>query len=140
MNIRRNTVQRQIILETLKKLRTHPTVEEVFLEIHKNHPTISKTTVYRNLRQLAECGEIRQIFLPDELDRFEGRTKQHYHFKCKTCGGISDVDIAYQAEINGMVEKKYGFQVDEHDLVFQGTCPKCSEQLLYQMQKTPQTK
>lgn len=121
----RNTVQRQIILAALQNLHTHPTVEEVYAEIHKLHPTISKATVYRNLRHLAERGEIRQLSLPDGLERYDGCADQHYHFKCKICGGISDIDVEYLTDINEAVQQKYGFQVDEHEVVFRGMCSKC---------------
>jgi Fe2+ or Zn2+ uptake regulation protein len=125
MRMQRNTIQRQIILAEVKKAHTHPTVEEVYLEIHKKHPTISKATVYRNLRLLAERGEIRQVSLPGEVDRFDERTEQHYHFTCKICGDIFDVDMEYLAGINEAVRQKYGFRVDEHDVVFRGTCSRC---------------
>jgi len=125
--MKRNTVQRQIILDTLRKLDTHPAVEELYREIHKTHPTISKTTVYRNLRQLAEDGEARELMLPDDPDRFDQRTDQHDHFKCRNCGGIFDVDIEYLADIDDAVRRKYGFQVDMHDVVFLGICPECGK-------------
>jgi Fe2+ or Zn2+ uptake regulation protein len=121
----RNTVQRQIVLNTLKKMDTHPTVEEVYQEIHKDHPTISKATVYRNLRQLAKNREIRQILLPDELERYDKRANQHYHFKCKNCGVFYDIDIDYPKALDEAVRQKYGFEVDEHDVLFRGICPKC---------------
>jgi len=121
----RNTVQRQIILEVIKNMLTHPTVEEVYLQIHKIHPTISKATIYRNLRLLAKCGKIRQVSLPDEVDRFDARTGQHYHFRCKICGTISDVDVEYLADIDEAVRQKYGLHVDEHEVVFRGICKKC---------------
>jgi len=124
-NMARNTVQRQIILEVIKNMLTHPTVEEVYLQIHKIHPTISKSTVYRNLRLLAMCGAIRQVSLPDEVDRFDMRTGQHYHFRCKICGTISDVDVEYLAGIDEAVRQKYGIHVDEHEVVFRGVCKKC---------------
>jgi len=125
MKTQRNTVQRQIILEAVKKLHIHPTVEEVYTQIHKNHPTISKATVYRNLRLLAERGEIGQVSLPDDSDRFDKRTDPHYHFKCKICGELSDVDVEYLVGIDETVRQKYGFQVDEHDVVFRGICKNC---------------
>ena len=127
MNGQRNTVQREIILNTLKKLNSHPTIDEIYAEIHKEHKSISKTTIYRNLRQLARNGVIRQLSLPDGLERYDERIEQHYHFKCKNCGSIFDVDIEYLAGINETVQVKYGFQVDEHDVVFSGICPKCNE-------------
>ena len=125
MSRQRNTVQQQIIFETLKKLKIHPTIDEIYAVIYQEHPSISKTTVYRNLRQLATNGMIRQVSFPDGLERYDGCMDQHYHFNCKHCGGIIDVDIAYLAEINDVVEGKYGFQVDAHDVVFSGICLKC---------------
>ena len=127
MSIQRNTVQRQIILESLKAFHTHPTVDEIYAEIHKSHPNISRTTVYRNLRQLADSGEIRKVLLPDQSERYDNRADQHYHFTCKACGSIYDVDIGYLADIDNAVREKLNFQVDGHDIVFTGVCPQCSD-------------
>ena len=123
--IQRNTVQRQIVQDALKKLNTHPTIEEIFAVIHDDHPSISKTTVYRNLRLLAESGIIRQVSLPDGLERYDSRIDQHYHFNCKNCGDILDVDIGYLSGINSAVQAKYNVLVDDHDVVFSGICQKC---------------
>ena len=125
MNNQRNTVQRQIILDPLQKLKTHPTIDEVYNAIHVSHPSISRMTVYRNLRKLAVNGIIRQVTLSDGLERYDGRFDQHYHFKCKNCGSIFDVDIDYLSDINETVRGKYGFQVEKHDVVFTGVCQKC---------------
>ena len=126
--MRRNTVQRQIVLNTLKKLNNHPAIDELYAEIHKEHPSISKTTVYRSLHMLADNGVIRQIALPDGLERYDASNVQHHHFRCKNCGKIFDVDIEYAANINELVRQKYGFQVDDHDVVFKGTCPHCAKE------------
>ena len=123
----RNTVQRQIILSVFLKMNTHPTIEEVYEEIQKEHPAISKTTVYRNLRQLAGEGIIRQVSLPDGLERYDRLTTRHHHFKCQKCSGIYDVEIEYPEGINGSIEEKYGFEVDRHDVVFTGVCLKCKK-------------
>jgi len=123
--MQRNTVQRQIILDTLHNFTTHPTVDELYLEIHKSHPSISKTTIYRNLRQLAQGGQVGRVALPDDVERYDKRTDQHYHFQCKSCGELLDVDIGYLDGINGSVQEKHGFRVEEHDIVFRGLCPQC---------------
>jgi Fe2+ or Zn2+ uptake regulation protein len=127
MKIQRNTVQRKIILDALTKLNTHPTVDEIYVEVHKDHPSISKATVYRGLRTLAQNKLIRQISLSDGLDRYDKRACRHYHFKCKNCGSIFDVEMEYLAGIDETVQQKYGFQIDEHDVVFKGICPQCRE-------------
>ena len=125
MTKQRNTVQRQLILDTLKKLGSHPTIDEIYAVIHEEHPSISKTTVYRNLRQLSENGIISHVTLSDGLERYEERLDQHYHFRCKGCDEILDIDIGYLADIDDTVQDKYGVQIDKHYLVFRGSCPKC---------------
>ena len=122
----RNTVQRQIILSGLKKMDIHPTIDELYAEIRKEHPAISKTTVYRNLRQLAKDGIIKQVSLPDGLERYDRSNTQHHHFNCTKCDCILDVEIENLADINEIIQKKYGFLVDNHNIVFAGTCKECS--------------
>jgi len=123
--MQRNTVQRQILLDVLNKLKTHPSIDEIYLEVHKIHPSISKTTVYRNLRRLSQNGIVRQISLPDGLERYDGTAMPHHHFRCKNCSNVFDIDLEYSESINDVVRKKHGFQIDEHDIVFSGICPKC---------------
>ena len=124
-DIKRNTVQRQIVLEALKKLNTHPTIEDLYDVIHIDHPSISKTTVYRNLRQLAASRIIRHVSLPDGLERYDGCNDRHYHFRCKGCGSILDINIEYLSDIDDAVQMRYGLQVDDHDVVFSGMCSDC---------------
>ena len=121
----RNTLQRKIVLDTLIRLENHPTIEELHAKIRENYPTISKTTVYRNLRILAQNGQARQVSMSDGLERYEGQLNPHYHFQCTVCGGIHDVDMPIIADIDAHVAHKYGFDVGGHDVVFHGICDKC---------------
>jgi len=124
--MQRATIQRKIILDTLKTFVTHPSAETLYAEICKNHPAISKATVYRNLRQLAESGEIAQIAAVDGSARYDGRTETHYHCNCKKCGSIFDAEIVTPIDdVNNLVQKKYGFRVSRHDMIFIGLCKTC---------------
>ena len=125
--MQRNTIQRQIILDTIRNFSTHPTVDELYLEIQKTHPAISKTTIYRNLRQLAQGGEVGQVELSNDAERYDKRTEPHYHFHCKECKKLFDVDIDYMQGINEKVEEKHGFQVDKHNIIFKGVCLQCKK-------------
>ena len=127
MDRKRHTVQQQIVLDALTKMNTHPAVDDIYVAIHAGHPSISKATVYRNLRQLAAGGIIRQITLPDGLQRYDARTDEHYHFKCDRCGAIYDVDIPYLDGIDDCVRQKYGIMVERHDVVFSGVCQMCGD-------------
>jgi Fe2+ or Zn2+ uptake regulation protein len=128
-DFKRNTIQRKIVLNALVKLNNHPTIDEIYTDIRREHPSISKTTVYRNLRQLAKAGYVRQIAVQDGLERYDARTCRHYHFKCRDCNRIYDVDIGYLSEINGAVQEIYGFKVTGHDIIFSGVCAGCENKV-----------
>ncbi|MCL1787895.1 MAG: transcriptional repressor [Defluviitaleaceae bacterium] len=123
----RNTVQRKIIFDTLKGLSTHPTAEELLKAVQKEHPTIGRATVYRNLRQMADSGQVLLLTTADDGARYDGCTAPHCHFTCKACGGFYDVDADLDplCAIKEAAEGVYGFEVDRADVTFIGTCERC---------------
>lgn len=121
----RNTVQRNAVLRTVQEMKNHPTAEEIYLEINRIYPNISRGTVYRNLNFLAEQGVILKVLIPDAADRFDFNISEHYHFKCSGCGKVFDADIPYQRNINEKVADKHGFTVTGHTIVFSGKCADC---------------
>lgn len=126
--ISRNTVQRQIVLGAVRSMTNHPTAEEIYNHIVKNHPTISKGTVYRNLNLLAEQGEVLRVRIPDGADRYDLRSRPHYHIRCTGCGQVFDVDMPYQEDLSQKVNDSHGFLFTGHDIVFTGVCPDCRQQ------------
>ena len=50
--LKRNTIQRSLVLETVGKLQCHATAEEIYEAIVHDHPNMSRATVYRNLKLL----------------------------------------------------------------------------------------
>ena len=68
---RRNTVQRSLVYEAVNRLKSHATADEIYEAIVSEHPSVSRGTVYRNLNQLAEEGEIRKILVPGGADRYD---------------------------------------------------------------------
>ena len=62
--MKRNTIQRMLVLETVNKLQCHATADEIYRAIVKDHPNISRATVYRNLNSLSESGDIRKREIP----------------------------------------------------------------------------
>lgn len=126
-NKTRNTIQKQLILDTIKILNNHSTVDDVYVEVKKSYPSISKNTVYRNLRQPAEDGKIQKILLMGEPERYDNTIKKHYHFKCNACGSMYDVEMDYREDINETAKQKNEHHIDEHDIVFRGICSACKK-------------
>ena len=124
---RRNTIQRSLVLETVNTLRSHATAEEVFEAIAARHPTISRATVYRNLNQLAESGEIRKMAIPGGPERYDHRCHNHYHAMCQQCRRVFDIEMAYIENLEKEIEDAHGFAVSGHDIMFRGICPDCQK-------------
>jgi len=120
--LKRNTVQRQIILDAINNLASHPTAEEVYLYVVRTHPSISKATVYRNLAIAAENGEISDVGVFYGAMRFDHRKDDHFHFVCDECKKLFDVpsfDLkAYLAPLNEV-------RINKIELTLRGLCKDC---------------
>jgi Fe2+ or Zn2+ uptake regulation protein len=125
---RRETKQREAILRVLRNTKTHPTADWIYEEVKKEIPHISKGTVYRNLQVLQEDGAVTELNLNGTLSRFEAKQDSHYHFRCKQCGRVFDVDEPVNNELDERVAKKTGFNVSHHQLEFRGLCKDCQQQ------------
>ena len=93
MTSRRNTIQKDLVRNTVYEMRRHVTANEVYEFIKEAYPTIGKGTVYRNLDILVEQGAFRKIEVSDGPNRFDFILKKHYHVRCVEYGEISDVDM-----------------------------------------------
>ncbi len=122
---KRNTVQRTLVLKAVRKLRCHPTADEVYEEVTHEHPAISRGTVYRNLNQLAESGEISTLEIPGCANHYDHRRDEHYHARCLQCGRIIDVDMDFIPSLGKNIKCTHGFEFSGYDLVFKGICAEC---------------
>lgn len=124
----RNTIQRQIVLSTVCRLRSHPAAEEICREIEREYGTsISKATVYRNLHQLVDAGRLRQLSLPGSPERYDGQTHWHAHFRCRQCGMVADLEVEVPHDLGLDAAEQVGFRIEDSDLVFKGLCAACAE-------------
>ena len=126
----RLTIQKQVISETLAELKNengHVSIDEIYTAVSTKYPSISKTTVYRNVRQLAELGEIRKIMLEDKVERYDLNAHDHHHFTCVVCGEIYDVEIDGLFDFGHFLGENYGFSTETAHYSFTGTCERCKE-------------
>ncbi len=121
----RNTFQKKLILDVISNYKNHPTAEDVFNIIHKNYPNISKATVYRNLKLMANNGIIKKLEMNDTFEHYD-LNHNHYHAKCVFCSKIIDLDIPYQKELDQKVKEK--FNIIGHDTIFKIICNDCKKE------------
>jgi Fur family peroxide stress response transcriptional regulator len=121
----RGSKQRETILRVVTNAGFHPRADWVYEQVRKEIPNISLGTVYRNLRSLAKSGEIQQLDIGDGTSRFDGNTKNHYHFRCEGCGLIYDLDEPIDRSIEERVAKKTGFKITRQRMELLGLCQEC---------------
>lgn len=121
----RMTNQRRIILEELRKVNTHPTVDELYTIVKARMPHISLGTVYRNLDLLVEMGEILRIDSAGSMRRFDGRVEPHRHVRCHVCGKVADVFTDGPEEPCKGVLRVPGFRITAVRVEYDGICEEC---------------
>jgi Fur family transcriptional regulator, peroxide stress response regulator len=117
--------QREQLLEILRGTTTHPSADWLYQELKEEFPHLSMGTVYRNLAILVEQGLITKIDFGSTFDRYDANTDEHYHFICKKCGTINDIDLPIGNIVSELTDQLEGYQVTHHRIEFYGLCSKC---------------
>lgn len=123
----RKSKQRDTILRLVKNTTSHPGADWIYEQVRKEIPNVSMGTVYRNLRLLADNGEIKDLSIPGAPSRFDGRTGNHHHLVCDKCGRIFDLEESVDGDVEAKIFQKTGFKVRVQYLKFIGLCSDCQE-------------
>ncbi len=123
----RMTRQRRLILQELRKSKSHPTADEIYLMVRDQLPTISLGTVYRNLEILSEIGYILKLEGCGSQRRYDGDTGNHYHIRCLRCGRVDDLPGDLVLSISYDPQGIPGYTVHGHSVVLTGNCTACDK-------------
>ena len=124
---KRNSQQREVILDELQKLYSHPTATILYEAVRKRLPKISLGTVYRNLELLAKKGMIKKLEVGGSEARFDGNLDKHYHISCTECGRIDDVHNLNYNDIKVDFSGLKGYHVQGYHMNFYGICMDCQQ-------------
>ena len=118
--------KRQAILDCLRGTKSHPTAEWIFARLKPVYPDLSLATVYRNLHQLMECGEIRSVGVFEGKEHFDAMAAAHPHVICTRCGAVEDVpEVEVPSALSDTAQKATGYEISEATLQFYGVCRTC---------------
>lgn len=117
--------QRQLIYDFLMSRNDHPTADVIYQNVRQEHPNISLGTVYRNLTQLTERGEIQRLQVGDGVDHFDADTSRHCHFLCSACGCVTDLRMVCIDDLLAQVRQGFDGRIDRQNICFYGTCHAC---------------
>ncbi len=121
----RYSKQRETILQVVRSTLVHPNADWIYKETRKQIPNISLGTVYRNLTQLVESGQILKL-KDDALVRYDGNIDHHDHFRCTSCGKWYDVQLLDPSAINAF-NKNHKFRIESFNLELEGVCEHCAD-------------
>ena len=119
----RNTVQKEIIHRSLCEMGGHPTAAMVYEYVHVEHPTISRSTVYRVLARMTEEGKALRLELAGGESRYDGQLHPHGHARCRICGAVVDIP---PVEVEAPQDTG-GFLLEAYTVVYRGICPACRQ-------------
>lgn len=119
------TAQRLAVLEAVSAC-PHSTADEVAGAVRVKIGSISRQAVYDALSVLSDNRLIRRIQPAGSPARFEDRVgDNHHHLICRNCGQMADVDCAVGETPCLTAATDSGFEIDEAEVIFWGSCPKC---------------
>lgn len=121
----RYSLQRENVRKGLEKFCIHPTAEELYLELKPGNPNLSLATVYRNLNQLAELGQIKKIEGLSGQVHYDHNNHEHFHIICVNCNRIADLPPELANSFKAILEKENDFEVLSYDIAVKGLCAKC---------------
>lgn len=122
----RLTPQRLAVLRALVQSPDHPSVEQVYEEVRRQHPMISRATVYKTVETLKGMGQVLELEFSGAGNRYDGRrVEPHPHLVCRGCGRIQDLELPGLMREATEVAQKTGYELLGHRLDFYGLCPEC---------------
>jgi Fe2+ or Zn2+ uptake regulation protein len=121
----RQSRQRDVVLAVVRQTMDHPTADWVFREARRRLPRISLGTVYRNLKQLALAGLIREIHSGGQQARFDGNTGRHYHIRRLGCGRVNDLPMSIDPRLEQEAGRAMNYRILGHEVEVHGLCPLC---------------
>ncbi len=118
------TPQRLEIMKYLDTHRVHPDADNIYTDLKKKSPSLSRTTVYNNLETLRDNGIVQVLTISGSELRYDFMTSSHHHFLCKTCGDIIDIDVRCPF-LDEMMSGEHC--IEEVHGYFKGTCKACKD-------------
>lgn len=121
----RYSQQRENIKIGLEKFCIHPSAEELYIKLKPQNPNLSLATVYRNLNQLAETGDIKRIDGLSGQVHYDHNTSEHFHIICIECGKIMDLPPEMSSSLKEILGNQSKFEILSYDILVKGLCEKC---------------
>ncbi len=102
--------------------------QELHAELQAQGENIALTTVYNQVRALADAGELDAVRSDDGETRYRrcASDDHHHHLVCRHCGTAIEVEGPQVERWATETGKAHGFVDVTHTVEIAGTCPDCA--------------
>lgn len=112
------TPQRLAVAEYVLTTTVHPSAEEVWTQVRRSCPTVSRATVYNTLKLFAGKGLVKALCMREGALVFDSRVEPHHHFIDDETGHV--YDVAWDALVVKGARALKAFEVHDFQVVMRG--------------------
>lgn len=124
----RSTRQKRALAAALAESEQFRSAQDLFAELRTQGENVGLTTIYNQLRALAEAGEV------DSLRTNTGETlyrrcntgTHHHHLVCRDCGATVEVEGPEVERWADDTATRHGFVDITHTIEILGLCTQCA--------------
>ena len=117
------TPQRLSVLGVLEKYG-HVTLDEIEKHTKKQFPTLSLSTIYRNINDMIKKNILSEVKFANKKEYYEIKKKSHAHLICKKCGLIDDFKLDTK-NILKTAQKSTNSTIQSTTIYFETICQEC---------------
>lgn len=124
----RSTRQKRALAVVIDDAQEFRSAQELHEALRGRGEQVGLTTVYNQLRALADAGLVDTVRSPDgeTLYRRCGSAGHHHHLLCRVCGRTVEVAGTAVERWAEKVAAEAGFVDVSHTMEVVGTCPACA--------------
>ncbi len=125
---RRLTRQRALIWSVLTaETGAHLSAEDIVGRVQRELPSVSPSTVYRNLDVLVAEGLVLRTALGGDRAYYEpAHVHPHHHLVCRSCDGVTHVHSDALGDLTARLRETAGFTLGQDEITLFGTCAACA--------------
>jgi Fur family ferric uptake transcriptional regulator len=124
----RETRQKRALSTVLDESNGFRSAQDLYSDLRARGEAVGLTTVYNQLKALAESGQIDTVRTDDGETLYRRcAAGHHHHLVCRTCGAAVEVEGPEVEKWAERVAGRHGYVDVAHTVEIVGTCKSCSQ-------------
>jgi len=123
------TFQRMNILSVVEA-HGHMSVDDIYAEVSKVHPSLSLATIYKNIILMMEKGVLVEVPIAGRKSKYELSKADHMHLICTECGDVEDKMCLDETDalFHRLTEEEH-FKLNKRQVNLYGVCKDCQNKM-----------